>query len=136
MIIRRNNMVWKTIGQKSIWNVTHFTSVFNYILSLCRRLHITWNHGNHVHIIFLHISFIESFYSHCWSLQTYFKKVGPIQPRLKFVHLGWTDVILFYYCLMRELFSYSVVWWGIMSEQRREQCTSPDNTIGKLFPRQ
>ena len=41
-----------------------------------------------------------------------------------------------YYCLLlRELFSSSVVWCGIVPEPTQGQYTSPDNTIGKMFSR-
>jgi hypothetical protein len=46
-------------------------------------------------------------------------------------------LLSFYYCLfLREQFSYSVVWCGIVPEPTARAYISPDKTIGKLFSRE
>jgi hypothetical protein len=46
--------------------------------------------------------------------------------------------LLFYYCLLlRELFSYSVVWWDIVPEPRQHYCkTIPKGEDNNVFSTQ
>jgi hypothetical protein len=47
------------------------------------------------------------------------------------------DILSLDYCLfLREQFSYSVVWCGIVPEPTARAYISPDKTIGKLFSRE